>query len=164
MNAPAVTSLNLDEGPQRLWHEWLSGYFDGAVHSVSGVSVSFPDAVVGFDVTDIGQPLSGVGIVVVAESEESDGYLAEEGRLEFVDVAWLFYVRAGIPLPGQPIARHTCRHAAQLLRGLLLDDAALLPLAQKGLMHLRPARAQPLPITDQPVRLLRVTGQLHITT
>lgn len=162
MNSPAITALTLDEAPQRLWHEWLTSYFDGAVHTVLGSGVSFPRATVGFDVADIGQPLSGVGIVVVTEAESSDAYLSESGKTVHADCQWLIYVRGGAPGPGDGNSRHLCRRAAQLVRGLILDDSATAPLAQKGLMNLEPAREQVLPVNDNPVRLLRVRGKLQV--
>jgi hypothetical protein len=161
--APSVTSLTLDEAPQRLWLEWLESYFDGGSHTVGASGVTFPAVEVAFDQGALSQPLSGVGITVVCESVSGEEYLGEERKLAWCNVLWTFYVRSpgGVDVAGDGNARHQVREAAQLLRGLLQDDEAVRPLGQRGMQHLRVTAAAPVPGTDYAVRSVRVRGQLH---
>lgn len=162
LNSPAVTSLTLESAPQKLWHEWLSSYFDGGSHPIGGEgSIAFPRATIAFDQGDLPQPLSGVGITVVSETMRQRLYLDGTGRRAFDEVLWTFYVRAKVGATGDGNSRYQTRKAAELLRAILQNDACTLDLARKGINRLRIRKAGPAPSADYPLRLVRVSGQLE---
>lgn len=163
MNSPAITKLTLEEAPQRLWHEWLSGYFDGGTHPVGGSGVAFPTAELAFEQSALSQPLSSVGITVVGDAAFGKRYGAAQGEIAWDEVTWTFYIRAAETntVAGQGNAKYRARQATQLLRGLIEDDEAVRPLGQKGIHHLRVIGSNTVPGTDYAVRSLRVRGEVH---
>jgi len=164
MNSPAITRLTLDEGPQRLWREWLGDYFDGQSHVVVGQSgVSFPLAQIGFDVADLQQPLSGVGIVVVTEDVDTESFISEDDGADMqIDLSWSFYVRGGATTNAN--SRYQCRRATQLLKALLSDSEAMLDIARGGITDVTIEREKVLPSYDLPLRQLRISGTVRPTT
>jgi len=160
--SPPITSLTLDSAPQKLWHEWLSSYFDGGTHDVGAEgSFVFPIAAISFDQGDLPQPLNGVGMTVVAETMRQRLYLDDSGRRASDEVLWTFYVRAKVAATGDGNSRYQARQAAELLRAILANDGCTMDLARKGISQLRVRKAGPAPSTDFALRLVRVSGQLE---
>lgn len=163
MNSAAITYLTLDEGPQRLWHEFLTGYFNGGSHTLDGQPVSFPAAALSFDQAPLNAPLDGVAIAVIAETTGHRVFLNETKQYAFDEVAWTFYIRAdpGPNQAGAGNAKHQCRRAAQLLRGLLQSRSLTSPLDEKGLRVKNVPQAAPVPGTDFLTQMIRATGEVH---
>jgi hypothetical protein len=167
MNSPAVTSLTLESAPQKLWHEWLSGYFDGAEHGIggdgSGVFPSVSSDRIVFDQGALPQPLSGVGITVLAETIRSRMSLTVDGRHAIDDVEWTFYIRAQVSqaASGKGNAKYQARAAHDLLRALIEHDSCTVALAQKGITALRVRGSGAPQSTDFALRRLTVRGQLE---
>ncbi len=167
LNSPAVNGLSVVESTQGLWFEWLSGYFDGGTHTLGGSGVAFPSAHLAFDQSDaLPQPLSGVGISVVAASRGGRDYLDDDptlgkGKLAFDEITWTFYVRAQVADTGAGNSAYQCRRAADLLNGLLRNSAATIALHAKGITDLK-ARA-PQVVSDGlfALRVVTVRGRLQ---
>ena len=164
MTSPEVTYTTVDTGPQKLWYEWLSGYFDGAGHEIvpGRGTFSFPKASLVFDQSAMTQPMAGSGVCigVVGETLKSDSSLVEEGKWVDNEMRWDFFVRASNIPAGGGNAAYACRQATDLLRGLLMNDYAVKPLAQKGLFDLRVDEAAPIESNLYQIRRLRVRGKL----
>lgn len=168
MNSPAVNYLTLLEAPQKLWCEWLGGFFDGGSHEIgpSGTgAVTFPTASISFDQSSIPQPLgdgSGAGdvnILVLQQNTDDVQFLTENGKLRIDDMKWDFYVRASNTGPGKGTPAYQCRQATQLLEACLLNDYAVYPLAQKGIFDLEVRQAEPVTSEAYQIRRIRVRGK-----
>lgn len=162
MNSAAVTYLTLDEAPQKLWWEWLGGYFDGGMHEVgpSGTgAVAFPQASLSFEQAAIPQPLDGPNILVTQETIDSQPFLTESGKNCIDTMRWDFYIRAASSQLGK--AEVDCRTTSQCLKALLRNDYALLPLTRKGLYDIAWHEAKLVQDPLYQLRRIRVTGRLN---
>lgn len=169
MTSPPITFRTLDEAPHRIWNEWLRGYFDGGSHDLGGSGVTFPEAVVAFDQdqfrTSAGvavEPINGVGIRVVCQTNAQERTLNESGRDCLDDVAYTFIVQTSIDgvNANKGNSNYQCRRAAQLLRGLLLDDAAMLPIVRLGMRNFEIGAAEPVQSERFYTRTIRVKADL----
>lgn len=163
MNAAIITGLNQEEATEKLWYEFLTGFFDGGVHAVQGSGVAFPVAQVGFAVADLEQPINGLALVVATETVGQRRYQEDGvagGDLVFDAMRWTFYVKAKGSLTGQGNSRSLCRDGSRLLRAVLLDNGAKLLLAQKGLQNVAATMSAVVGDKDYAVRMVRVTGTL----
>lgn len=176
LTAPAVSELDVEGTSLALWQEFLAGYFDGASHIVgSNPTAVFPKAALRFGQSAAPQP-AGSAVVDVVISLVWLGNVGPR-RLEWEKVgnstqqmaysrtAWLFYVRASVnaatpgPTAGNP--QKLCTLAAGRLQALLGNSDAALPLAQKGVAHLRPDEPRPIEDKEYIVRTLRCRGWLR---
>lgn len=163
MISPAVTYLTLEEAPQKLWHEWLSGLFDGEAHMIgpSGTdAVTFPEASLSFDQAALAQPLNGLNILVLQQTLSGDCYLSEKGKDVSNEMRWSFFVRAASTPGGLGNPEYQCRQAAQLLRACLLNSHATRGLAEKGIHELEVSEADPIESSHYQLRRIRVRGIL----
>lgn len=153
LTKPAISALALEKSLLDLWEEFLSGYFDGANHGVGPLEAAvFPEAQLRFQQSAVDQPLDGVAITLVwvtptrnrTEWEDVTNADGSGGRQAqaFDDVMLNFWIRAAGDQAAPTNARHECMKAASLLKGLIANRAATLPLAQKGIHHLRPMDPQ----------------------
>lgn len=161
LNVPAVTAFTLESGPPKIWHAWLSSYFDGGAHPVGLTSGVFPRAALAFDQGRLPQPLSGVGITVVQETVRERCSLTEDGKRAINEMRWTFYVRAQISQGGDGNSAYQARHAAELLRALLQNDTARKPIAEKGILNVRIERARVEPAVEFATRMIVTRGQLE---
>jgi hypothetical protein len=161
MNSPAVGYLTLEEGPQKLWREWLGGYFDGAAHEVgpSGTGfVTFPQATLSFDQAALPQPLNGLNILVLQQTVDTETFLTPTGKFKRDRMRWEFFVRSASVSAGQGNPEYQCRQAAQLLHGCLLNENATIALAEKGITDLDVKEAEPLMSNQYQLRRIRAAG------
>lgn len=154
--APAAPSevFLVDTASQAALREWIASWFDGQPHSVAGYTVQLPEAHVAFDRGDLPQPLRGVGITVVSETDASQSYLDDSGATHFTGARWTVYVRASGGADDSGNAEYRCRLAADALRALLQDPAASLPLARAGITGVRCQPARVLGSADYHVRMM----------
>lgn len=167
LSAPRVTALTVVEGPQRLWWEWLSSYFDGQTHAVAGESILFPQAEISFGTT-WKSSLPSLEIRVLQELQRQREFLAEPEELmanrvkQVMDtMTWRFVVRASVVRTSEGNSKHLCRQMLELLRGLFEDPDVIYPLAQKGMVHLAAGRDTLIPTPHCTTRELFVQGELH---
>lgn len=167
MTSQEVTFTQLDEAPQRLFCEFLSGFFDGQPHEIvtGRGAFSFPKASFAFDQASLVQPLdgSGVNILIVGQTVGSKSTLEEEGKRVVNDMRWDFYVRAANVPEGQGNAAYACRRTTDLLRGVLMNDASIHPLAQKGIFDLSVQESTPIESLLYHVRRLRARGRFNFS-
>jgi hypothetical protein len=160
-----VTSNTTDSAPQKLWKEWLSGYFDGASHDIgpSGTgAVTFPAASIRFDQSSLDQPLAeGLNIHVIAQTLRSFEFLSDTGKVITHEMRWQFLVRASSVDAGKGTPELVCRDGTQLLKACLMNDYAVQPLAQKGIFDLKVTEAEPLQSTSYILRRVNVRGRLQ---
>jgi hypothetical protein len=169
MNSPPITFRTLDEAPHRIWNEWLRGYFDGGTHDLGGSGVLFPKALVSFDQDQYrdaqGQAvelMSGVGIRVIGVMRGQHRTLSDAGRDCLDQMAYTFLVQTSVAAESshRGNANFQCRAAAQLLRGLLLDDAAMLPVVRLGIRNFEVDQAEPILGERFYTRMIRVDAEL----
>lgn len=151
--APSEVFL-VDSASQAALRDWLVSWFDGQMHSVAGFTVQLPEAHVAFDRGDLPQPLRGVGITVVSETDAAQSYLEDTGATHFTGARWTVYVRASGGADESGNAEYRCRLAADALRTLLQDPAASLPLARAGITAVRCQPPRVLGSADYHVRMI----------
>jgi hypothetical protein len=170
MTSAAVTFLTLGSAPEKLWHEFLTSYFDGAAHAVNGSSVTFPSVRVGFGVNDLSLALEGVGITVTSRTVKRRSFLDDGSEVALTGarqqkcydkVEWAFWIRARVGQSAAGNEEFQVRQALDLLRGLLSDNGAVWGLAQKGILRLDPGKEEPVPGAVGMCRRLLVGGQVH---
>src|ERR1041385_8235996 len=129
-----ITYLKVSDQLDLNMHEWLSGYFDGGAHVVvSGTEpVAFPRARLGFGVSSLAQPLSGVGITTIAEIRQGGTYRAgasdkapSEDSLDVVE--FTFIVRAKVGPDQEGNSALACQQAKDLLVALLKSEDPKVP-------------------------------------
>lgn len=174
MTGTATTLTNVQENLPRLWHAWLSDYFDGGLHPLGGEQTAFPRASLIHDQGASDQPLhaaegSGLEIHAINELGRLETFQggAPGGEDAYQDVRTTFVVRARIAPASTPTAqgnsKYQCRRAATLLQALLVSPTALLPLARYGLGNLEVIDGRPLEPDGTHERLIRVRGELAFT-
>lgn len=144
LTQPEVSAAASEASAEMLWHEWLAQYFDGGSHVVGGAMLLFPSAVIAFGQASLGQPLDGLGLTVVRETEGERAFLSEgvneSENEEFVQVLFLWRSSVRAPVMSGANAGNAaelCRRGADRLRALLEDPARTIELAKKGIMDVR---------------------------
>lgn len=165
LSKPAINYLEMEKSVLALWHEFLSGYFDGAAHTLgdSG-SVMFPNAALRFQQSEQPQPQDGVGITGVFAGNSnvrrywdlSDQSPRKRQEWAVIRAQMIFQVRAsGVMSDAAKPAAH-CQFAADRLFALLANGAATRVLGEKGVHHLRPR--PPEPVKDSELHALRMVS------
>ncbi len=148
--------------------EWLAAYFDGGEHAIGvGLSGVFPACELGFGVSQLSAPISGVSgaaITTIAEINEESMFLDGAGRVVCEDLQLAFVVRAKVN-PSQPgNSRLTCQQTADLLHALLCHPDALLSLAEAGIYDLQPVARRILATPDYSTREVTARARLEYNT
>ena len=143
---------------KRLMAEWLKQWFNGQPHTVPGAAapVTFPRVDIGFDQGPPPQPLetsTGCEIRVVMHPGSYDEYADVDGWVNFQAVQFHFWVRAAIrPNTAAGTSQELAANVAGLLFGILHHPVGALDLARKGITHLRPRPAVPVPMIEYTCR------------
>ena len=162
MTNAAVDYLTTESAPQKLWKEWLTGFFDGGSHEIgpSGTgAVTFPVASISFDQAEMPQPLSGVAIAVISQTISEHDMLTATGKWVRQEMRWNFMVRAATVAQGQGNPEYQCRLATEKLKACLMNDFTIKPLQQKGIYDLIVSEAEPIQSTAFIMRRLKVKGR-----
>jgi hypothetical protein len=162
-----ISYLRASEQLDLNMHEWLSSYFDGAAHVlVSGTEpVPFPRARLGFGVSSLAQPLSGVGITTIAEIRQGGTYRGGGADKAPTDdsldvVEFTFIVRAKVGPDQEGNSALACQQAKDLLEALLKCEDAKVPLARSGVFDLQWRRGGVVPVTEAAVREVKARARL----
>jgi hypothetical protein len=158
MNSAAISALDIEGSALALWNEFLASFFDGRTHDVGPLkAVQFPTATLRFQESPQPQPLSNVGISVVWVSPSrverywdtlTPAEIAalpagttpnERQQRAKAQCAFIFLVRATIA-GSNDNSQKQVQSAAGKLYGLLSNVGATIPLANKGIHHLRPSQ------------------------
>lgn len=157
LTAAALNQLNLESGVRALWSEFLLGHFNGGTRAVGdSAAVLFPAFAGGvrFDVGpaggDASVPLDGAELRVLGSGtgrsqrrwNAAASPAAARGKTVFEDTAFLFSIRARKTDWGA--TNQLADLLAERLGAILRNPVTAQPLAQKGISHLRPRRAQTL--------------------
>lgn len=175
LSSATLTAVNVTTGAKTLLKEWLGDYFDGAAHSVGGVSVTFPDLTtdplgIVFDQDIADQPETGsettrqLRIIIVPGKTRQDwtdeapvsGQTHRRWVFDEVNLQCWMTARA----PTWPEGNMIVNQMADLLHAVLKNPAIAFPLAEKGVRHLRPRHAIPIQTERAPMRLLMCPAQL----
>src|SRR5689334_18352118 len=139
LSANAVSAGKIEESIGQLWYEWLTGYFNGATHTIGGVALAFPSAEVRIQGRPVSQPLNGVSIAVTWVSpagirrcwEPVNGVPQER---VYARVSFAFWVRTTGRAADGTNAHYQAQLAADRLYAALSNSKETLTLAEKG-MH-----------------------------
>jgi hypothetical protein len=171
MNAGPVNVTALETSVLRLWAEFLAGFFDGEDHPVgSGAAVRFPRVTLRFQQAPLPQPLDGAVITMTwlspGKTERRWGLPTGQAagqpiKVAATDVTWLFWVRAKVVSSGSGNSVNLAQEVADKLYGLLANEKAVGPLAQKGIQRLRPETPYLVSDAEYALRLVPCHGRLR---
>lgn len=167
LTAPALAATGVETTLFDLLHEWLSGYFDGAAHTVGGhEDVVFPAVTLAFQQAAIEQPQSRPSLQVVWHQPGMprfwwDTVDGERQRMIETGIVLTFWIRSAAPATEGANARRECKQVAERLAFLLGHPAATQALGQKGLLHCRPNTPQLVADTHYSLRLLTCRAVLR---
>jgi len=142
-----LSSAALEETSMRMWHEFLTGYFDGGSHVVgtdaeteAEIEMVFPSASLGFQQAKMKQPLDGLGIQIVSLNEGKTRRFHRAGSVWCHNkTVWKFLLRAEVKNPADGRgAESLVRKGADLLYALLLIEPLAWPLHENGMHNVRP--------------------------
>jgi hypothetical protein len=167
MNAGPVNVMALETSVLRLWAEFLAGFFDGAEHQVGdGGAVPFPRVAVRFQQAPLPQPLNGAVITVTwlspGKTERRWGVAqGQRTKVAATDVTWLFWVRAKVVSSGSGNSVNLAQEVAEKLYGLLANERAIGPLAQRGIQRVRPETPYLVSDAEYALRVVPCHGRLR---
>jgi len=164
LTRPPITADRLEETTLNLWHEFLSGFFDGSVKNVRGNSILFPSAQLLFQQAP--QPQQNLSIQVVWNRDGRPTRADDEQteRKTYIRSSFQFYLRAKGSNDGSGGPEITIRSLIDKLFLLLSDKELTLPLARKGITHIRPNSPLLLASTDYVMRSVLVRTVLRFDT
>ena len=153
--APPVTFYAIESAPMKIWHEWLTGWFNGEEHTLCTVdgeeqTVVFPEVQnIAIQNAIVGQELGGLGfgIIQVAQPTVMHRVVTKATRNIQLRLQWRFYIRAKVAtraVAGEN-SESLCRKASELLYALILLEENHRPLVSKGFHNIRANPAQLLP-------------------
>lgn len=173
LNSAPIAAFQTEQAAKRIWLEWLTTLFNGAVLTVgTAPPIEMPliqAADVQFDGGSARQPLvdgtSGHEVRIIhtplrTRVRETAGAAAElNGSIVYDHVALTFWITCR-----QRTLAESNRSAdllAQVLFDLLLHPETRAPLARLGIHHVHPQHPTPLQSSNLAVRLVRVQAQYH---
>lgn len=164
MQKPAVNAQAIEASVMNLWHEFLSGFFNGQPHVIGAAAeaVVFPVADLLFQQSAPPQPMSNPAITLVwcdgaprrRRCWEMTGGRRQE--MFYQGVYWNFWIRAS-----GTNSRRACRQVSDLLYALLCNSAATHPLAQRGIQRILPQTPRVVQETDYALRLITAGATLR---
>lgn len=178
LTANAVSAGRIEESIGKLWYEWLTGYFNGANHTIGGVVLDFPAAEVRIQGRPVSQPLTGASIAVTWVSpaairrcwEPASGVLQER---VYARMSFSFWVRTTGRAADGTNAHYQAQLAADRLYAALSNSRETMTLAEKGMHRIRARPPQlvakgPLAMggdqaSEYEMRLIGVTATLTYT-
>lgn len=136
-----VTSLQTEYTTFKLFAEFLGGYFDGGKHVV-GINdpCVFPKATMLFQQADPQQNPVLIHVVWIRPGTMKRYRDTINGQPKIMlrgRCSWLFFVKVKAAMNGDGSSKDLVMPVSGLLSGLLNNSAACLPLAEKGIGHLR---------------------------
>lgn len=170
MMSDALNELNLESGTKALFHEFLSGWFDGASHTLGGIVRTWPKARLVFDQTAHQQPMDDkdvstakveIHLVSLNPGESSQHWDGAPGeKLSQARVPFHFWVKAKTAGGGAE-SKALAQDAAELLSGLLNNNGATYDLALKGIRALSARKAEPIRSEDWYVYQITARARLQ---
>lgn len=164
--APPVNIVSLEHGTSLIWHEFLSGWFNGAGHILSDGqgATTFPVASdFAFGASSLKQPVDGLSFVMVTVQRPDTRHPHIEsaaGRLQNMRWHWRLYVRA--KLAKANLSEQLCLQASDLTYAVLSSEHVhLAPLAGQGLFNIRTEPAQVIAAADAPTRVLNLKAEIQ---
>jgi len=166
LSSNPISELTIESASKKLWHEYLSFWFDGASHVVgTNPAVVFPKALIVFDQGPIKQPMdtgtaneARVEIRVVCQPGRERTWEHDGGRMARSDVVWNFWIK------GKPVdagdGRSLVQRTAELLKAILTNPSCAVDLARAGIQHLRARKPSIVPGTDWNQQFVSASGQL----
>lgn len=151
LTSSTLSVLDLEGTALKLWHEFLTGYFDGGSHAVgTSVAQNFPTASILFQQAAPNQPADGISIALAWVNPAAARSCYEPSPvagqpMRWQHTAWTrfhFFVRASGALPDSANAKWWAARTASLLYALLANVRATRPLAERGIHHLRAGSPQ----------------------
>ena len=139
----AITSAKLEQATLDLWAEYLGGYFSGTSHGLDGATTTFPLVGLSFQADKLpAQPTNGTVISVVWDRPAVVKPRLQQGkRVSYIKARFTFYIRSAGQNTGDGGPKVAVKKACDLLFALLSSKAETLPLAMKGIHHVRPQQA-----------------------
>jgi hypothetical protein len=170
--APPVTFYAIESAPVKIWHEWLSGWFNGEEHTlctVDGVdqTVVFPEASqIAVNNAVLSQPIDGLGIGIfqMAQPVTMHRVLTRATKNIQLRLSWRFYIRAKVNKrsAGGENSESLCRKAAELFWALILMEENHGPIKAKGLFNVRAQPTQILSAAEWATRTTVVSATVIV--
>jgi hypothetical protein len=170
--APPVTFYAIESAPVKIWHEWITGWFNGEEHTLCTVggteqSVVFPEVQqVAINNTVLQQPVNGlaIGILQMAQPVVMHRVLTRATRNIQMRMAWRFYIRAKVATrsAGGENSESLCRKASELFWALMVMEENHTPLKNKGLFNVRAQPTQLLSASEWATRTTVVSATVIV--
>jgi hypothetical protein len=172
LTAAHVDQYAIEETTMKLWHEFLSGWFNGLPHLVGyregdPLLKTFP-AMDHFTAMQMpmAQNLDGfsIGVVHVGDSAPRRRSSFEGVKISYLNIGWTFFLRASVKTrtDGQNSAG-LVRLGADLLHAILTLERTTSPLRARGLHRLRCAPARLISSGEYAMRSMHVRALLIFT-
>ena len=170
--APPVTFYAIESAPMKLWHEWLSGWFNGEEHTLCTVdgmaqSTVFPQVQsIAIQNAAVGQELGGLGFGIVQLTQPTTMHRTMTGGTRNIQLrlGWRFYIRAKVATRtvGGENSESLSRKASELLWALLLMEENHGPLKAKGLHNIKSQPAALLTSSEWATRTMIVNATVMV--
>lgn len=143
LTSPPITVSDVEKTSNRIWAEFLKGWFNGETHQLRGTEVQLPlipEANITFQENIIENPKDGLYLqLTLEEGESKKRYLHDEWRV-YHDVCVHFYFRAQVKEPRADghNSRSLVRWGSDTLYAILLSSQHCTVLNWYGMMMFRP--------------------------
>lgn len=162
-----MSPIQFEESFMSLWHEFLSGWFNGQTHEMEpGVEIDFPTATIKCQQTAQPQPLDGLSISVIQHFDDKLRVLWNQEDSSVLRQA-NFKARADLIVRAQTKqdaagqnAEYLVRRGSDLLHGILIHKALVVPLSRQGIQNIRPRPPRLVQDRDYKARIIRVNMTL----
>lgn len=170
--APPVTFYAIESAPVKIWHEWLSGWFNGEEHTLCTVdgtpqSTVFPQVQnIAIQNAIVGQELGGLGFGIVQLTQPTTMHRVLTGATKNIQLrlGWRFFIRAKVAtraVAGEN-SESLCRKASELLWALILMEENHGPLKAKGFHNVRAQPAQLVTVSEWATRTMIVNATVIV--
>lgn len=165
LSKPNVSATALEQSSLDLWLEFLGGYFDGNVHSLNGENIQFPSAHFTTQQGSLPQPLEGQAISITwLKPGKANRRNIGNKKVAFLRTNWTFWIRAAGKNVGQGGPQVQAKRVSDLLYALLVNKAATLPLARKGIHHIDATNSVLVASAEYGMRSMIVSANLKYVT
>lgn len=163
MTRMAVRGDSLEEDTMALWDEFLGGWYNGAPIVIVRDAKNVAKADRNFQQDVIKQPLEGVAIAIVwTRGSQPKRRSYGNTKRAFQKATLTFFVKSKGDNKGEG-PKTLVRKTADQLVGILNHKGNTLPLARKGIRHVRAENPKLEPSSDYHVRSVTVTAELQYT-
>jgi hypothetical protein len=145
LTSPPITVSEVEKTSNRIWAEWLAGWFDGTTHQLRGVEVqlpSIPVANITFQEMQIAKPMDGLYLqVTLDDSARAKRRFYGGGQWNVLhDVCLHFYFRAFVKAPRADghNSLSLVRWGSDTLYAILTSNNHCTVLNWLGMMQFRP--------------------------